>query len=126
MKIFKKIEQSLKGIFTIAKIRIGFIHSKFPKDKILALAFSVKSSEEMKRRLGPKEVEFTTVQTIHSYALKILIQNKHLLDYQNFKVISQRETNKIVRDIMKKDPKDQVDPLELKRVIQFISKKKAL
>lgn len=75
-----------------------------PVGEILALSFTTKAANEMRKRLSGRILEGSTnlnVRTFHSFGLQILRTYGDLLGYQDdFGIISNTTKNKYLRDIL--------------------------
>ncbi len=92
-------------------------------DQIIALTFTNKASREMKERitrfLGTAS-SLPYVGTFHSYCLRTLKSNAHLLPFSTFSLMDDRDQDKLVRTIIQeKGLSKKVTP---RQILSFISR----
>lgn len=72
---------------------------------IIALTFTNKAAREMKERIVrflPKSSELPFIGTFHSYCLRLLKLNRHLLEYPSFSIMDSADQEKLLTGIIKK------------------------
>ncbi len=91
--------------------------------EIIALTFTNKAAREMKERIAKfigDESPLPYVGTFHSYCLRLLKSNSHLLEFPLFSLLDDSDQEKLVRSIItQKNLSKKVTP---KQVLSFISK----
>ncbi|MBP7462076.1 MAG: UvrD-helicase domain-containing protein [Candidatus Delongbacteria bacterium] len=89
--------------------RIGYMLSRdIPPTHILAVTFTNKAADEMKKRIGtlcreikPREL---TVNTFHAFGVKILRRYIHHLNYKtNFCIYTEQERRSLLKKILNQD-----------------------
>ncbi len=101
------------------------IHHEVRPHSIIALTFTNKAAKEMKERIARflnNEGPLPYVGTFHSYCLRVLKSNSHLLKTPTFSLIDESDQEKIVRTIIQqKGLSKRVTP---KQVLSAISRGK--
>ncbi|MBA3954025.1 UvrD-helicase domain-containing protein [Candidatus Dependentiae bacterium] len=96
-----------------------------PAHSILALTFTNKAAREMKERVHSflgQTPHLPYVGTFHSYCLRLLKSNPHLLPFGVFSLIDSDDQEKIVRALLTKNGLNK--KIAPKQVISFISRVK--
>lgn len=98
-------------------------HDVQPQE-ILALTFTNKAAREMKERiahfLDDDNIALPYVGTFHSYCLRVLKSNSHLLANGAFSLIDDSDQEKIIRSILSKN--NLTKKVSVKQALSFISK----
>lgn len=71
---------------------------------IVALTFTNKAAKEMQERVSRYLNDYhlvPTVATFHSYCLRLLKQNQHLLPFDNFSILDSSDQQKMIQNIIK-------------------------
>lgn len=93
--------------------------------EIIALTFTNKAAKEMKERISRyvgNDSPLPYVGTFHSYCLRLLKSNAHLLPFSTFSLIDDTDQEKLVRSLItQKGLSKKVTP---KQVLSFISRVK--
>lgn len=89
-----------------ARIAHLILEYNIPSYAIVALTFTNKAAKEMKERIHtflPKSIALPFVGTFHSYCLKLLKSNPHLLPYADFSLMDESDQEKIIRALLLKN-----------------------
>ncbi len=88
-----------------ARIAHLMIHHKMHASAIVALTFTNKAANEMKERITSfigADQELPFVGTFHSYCLRLLRTNRHLIDTPFIAILDEDDQKKLVHDILKR------------------------
>ena len=96
-----------------------------PASQIIALTFTNKAAKEMKERIArflSHEGPLPYVGTFHSYCLRILKSNTHLLPFKSFSLMDEADQEKLARDLIAE--KGLTKKLRPGQLVAFVSKLK--
>ncbi len=96
-----------------------------PASQIIALTFTNKAAKEMKERIArflSHEGPLPYVGTFHSYCLRILKSNSHLLPFKSFSLMDEADQEKLARDLITE--KGLTKKLRPGQLVAFVSKLK--
>jgi superfamily I DNA/RNA helicase len=96
-----------------------------PSSKVLALTFSRRASDDMKKGLSENIKKRCVTQTIHSFCFSVLNKHKGSLGMTSLTVLHDKDARKILKGIMTKQNQQKLDPYELKNTWTYISKQKS-
>lgn len=94
-----------------------------PSYSIVALTFTNKAANEMKERINKLIGNYSStpyIGTFHSYCLRILKINSHLLPFSQFSLIDDNDQEKIIKNILNKFGLNK--KISIKQVLSFISR----
>jgi DNA helicase-2/ATP-dependent DNA helicase PcrA len=108
-----------------ARMAYLMVHHQVPASQIIALTFTNKAAKEMKERIARflgHEGSLPYVGTFHSYCLRMLKSNSHLLPFKNFSLMDDADQEKIARDLItEKGLSKKLRPTQL---VAYVSKLK--
>ena len=87
-----------------ARITNLILEHNVEPSSIIALTFTNKAAQEMRERINtflPDLLTKPTIATFHSYCLRLLKINRHLLNKENFVVIDSQDQYKLAQTILK-------------------------
>lgn len=79
------------------------VNKQAPAHSILALTFTNKAAQEMKERIEralPQTSAFPFLGTFHSYCLRLLKQNSHLLEHPFISIMDEDDQQKLLQGII--------------------------
>lgn len=92
------------GKTRVATMRVAnLIRNQIAPESIVAVTFTNKAAKEMRERVNTLIGSSVLVCTFHSLGARILRENIHLLNFpQNFAIYNEEESEKILKEILKK------------------------
>jgi len=107
-----------------ARMAYLMTHHRVHPSAIIALTFTNKAAKEMKERIAHflEEETLPYVGTFHSYCLRMLKSNSHLLPFKSFSLMDEADQEKVARDLITE--KGLTKKLRPNQLIAFISKLK--
>lgn len=108
-----------------ARMAYLMTHHQVHASEIIALTFTNKAAKEMKERIArflSNEGPLPYVGTFHSYCLRVLKSNAHLLPFKTFSLMDESDQEKLARDLITE--KGLTKKLRPGQLVAFISKLK--
>lgn len=115
------------GKTRVLTYRISYLISQLDVKpwKILAITFTNKVANEMKKRvcdIVPEAQKDLTIKTFHSFAAMFLRREIGVLDYPiNFTILDEEDQTKVIKDIVSEKGYKRSDPI-VKQAINYIGK----
>ena len=106
-----------------ARMAYLILEHQVPASEIIALTFTNKAAKEMKERIKQFLSEDSTlpyVGTFHSYCLRILKSNGHLLPFKTFSLMDTQDQEKLARQIITE--KNLTKKLRPRQLTSFVSR----
>ncbi len=108
-----------------ARMAYLMMHHAVSASQIVALTFTNKAAKEMKERIKlflTEEDQLPYVGTFHSYCLRILKSNTHLLPFSTFSLMDEQDAEKLAKQIITE--KNLVKKLKPRQLKAFVSRVK--
>ncbi|OHT05899.1 hypothetical protein TRFO_26168 [Tritrichomonas foetus] len=96
--------------FTIIHRVAHLLNSRFRASDLLVITFTRKAARELRNRLSKMSIDSRnlTVLTFHSFGLSILRTFKHLINFREFRIISQKEQMELLESIAKSELRKEI------------------